>query len=92
MTKAYRSRGRVVHELLRTIQQEGPVGVTRLTSVVNLTHTRIQEHLATFKANGLVEEKEAGERSTWTLTQRGQEALVELQRIERAMQDFGINL
>jgi hypothetical protein len=55
MTKAYRSRGRVVLEVLGTIAAEGPVGVTRLTTVANLTHGRIQEHLGTFEENGLIE-------------------------------------
>ncbi len=91
MAKPYRSRSQVVHELLATIQSEGPVGVTRLTSVVNLTHGRIQEHLGAFEENGLVVCAE-GERSAWTLTPRGAQALEELRRVDRAMRDFGINL
>lgn len=92
MTKPYRSRGRVVMEILATIQTEGPVGVTRLTTVVNLTHGRIQEHLAEFEGNGLIQSIVDGERITWTTTTRGNQALEELRRIDRAMQDFGINL
>ncbi|MES2155216.1 MAG: winged helix-turn-helix domain-containing protein [bacterium] len=92
MTKPYRSRGRVVAEILATIQGEGPVGVTRLTTVVNLTHARVQEHLADFEAHGLIESQADGERITWTMTARGNQALEELRRIDRAMQDFGINL
>jgi len=92
MTKPYRSRGRVVMELLATIQGEGPVGVTRLTTVVNLTHGRIQEHLADFETHGLISSQVDGERITWTTTQRGNQALEELRRVDRAMQDFGINL
>lgn len=92
MTKPYRSRGRVVQQILATIEREGPVGVTRLTTVVNLTHGRIQEHLASFAANGLVEAHEDGDRAAWRLTPRGAEALAELQRIEKAMQDFGLHL
>ncbi|HUR64594.1 MAG: hypothetical protein QOG31_480 [Thermoplasmata archaeon] len=92
MAKAYRSRGRVVMEILATLQREGPVGVTRLTSVANLTHGRVQEHLAEFEANGLVQGTSDGDRSAWTLTQRGALALEELRRVDRAMQDFGIHL
>jgi predicted transcriptional regulator len=92
MAKPYRSRGRVVLELLATIQREGPVGVTRLTSVANLTHGRVQEHLAEFEGNGLVQGQSSGDRAAWTLTQRGAQALEELRRVDRAMQDFGIHL
>jgi predicted transcriptional regulator len=92
MAKPYRSRGRVVLELLATIQREGPVGVTRLTSVANLTHGRVQEHLAEFEGNGLAQRQADGDRATWTLTARGGLALEELRRVDRAMQDFGIHL
>jgi predicted transcriptional regulator len=92
MAKEYRSRGKVAMELLATIQREGPIGITRLTSVVNLTHGRIQEHLGGFEENGLVECKSEGERASWTITPRGNQALEELRRVNRAMQDFGINL
>lgn len=92
MPKAYRSRGRVLMEILSTIQREGPVGVTRLTSVANLTHGRVQEHLAEFEGNGLVQAHADGDRATWTLTPRGAQALEELRRVDRAMKDFGIHL
>jgi len=92
MTKPYRSRGRVVLEVLSTIAAEGPVGITRLTSVANLTHGRIQEHLGTFEENGLIEAKDASDRSLWRITDKGRLALEELRRIDRAMHDFGINL
>jgi predicted transcriptional regulator len=92
MAKAYRSRGRVVMEILATLQREGPVGVTRLTSVANLTHGRVQEHLAEFEGHGLVASQSDGDRSAWVLTPRGALALEELRRVDRAMQDFGIHL
>lgn len=92
MTKPYRSRGRVVLEILSTVAGEGPVGITRLTTVVNLTHGRIQEHLGTFEENGLVEVTDASDRSHWRITERGRRALEEMRRIDRAMADFGINL
>ncbi|MHB8634395.1 MAG: winged helix-turn-helix domain-containing protein [Thermoplasmatota archaeon] len=91
MPKAYRSRGQVMAELLAVIQREGPVGVTRLTSAANLTHGRMQEQLARFQQSGLIEMQE-GEKAGWVLTARGHQALEELRRIERAMQDFGIHL
>ncbi|MHB8634348.1 MAG: DUF7346 family protein [Thermoplasmatota archaeon] len=91
MAKVYRSRGQRVVELLVAIQREGPVGVTRLTSAVNLTHGRMQEQLAKFRKSGLVEEKDS-DRPGWILTARGHQALEELRRIDRAMKDFGIHL
>jgi len=88
MPKPYRSKGRVVMDILGAIQREGPVGVTRLLTVANLTHGRIQEHLSSLEQNALVTNTGAG----WTITPKGSQALQELLRVDRAMRDFGIDL
>jgi predicted transcriptional regulator len=90
MPKPYRSKGRVVTEVLGAIQREGPVGVTRLITVANLTHGRIQEHLGVLEQNGLVVQQ--GDAAGWVLTPKGTLALQELLRIDRAMRDFGIDI
>jgi predicted transcriptional regulator len=92
MPKPYRSKGRVVMDILGAIQREGPVGVTRLLTVANLTHGRIQEHLGLLEQNGLVAQADGGERSGWVITEKGNQALQELLRVDRAMRDFGIDL
>lgn len=88
MPREYRTRGQVVHAILATVQREGPIGVTRLTTAVNLTHSRIQDHLASFDASGLISNEGDG----WRITPRGAQALEELRRVDRAMRDFGIGL
>ena len=92
MPKEYRSRAQVVQEILAVMQRDGPIGITRLTSAVNLTHGRIQDHLEAFQRNGLVEQANEGERAAFRLTTRGSQALEELRRIDRAMQDFGLHI
>ncbi len=89
---SYRSRGRVVMDLLAAIEREGPVGITRLITVANMTHTRVQEHLTIFVENALVVDDGKGERAAWMLSQKGREALAELRRVDRAMRDFGLDL
>ena len=88
MPKPYRSKGRVVMDILAAVQREGPVGITRLLTVANLTHGRVLEHLGSLEANGLV----ANGGSGWTITEKGSQALQELLRVDRAMRDFGIDL
>lgn len=92
MPKEYRTRARVLQEILAALQSAGSagVGITRLTAGVNLTHQRIQEHLSGFESNGLVERD--GASSAWRITPKGSLALEELRRIDRAMKDFGIGL
>lgn len=85
----YRSRSRMVYDLLRCIQDEQPVSITRLITAANTTHARIQTQLGHFLEHQLAIQAADG---TWTLAKKGAEALAELRRIENAMQDFGLNL
>lgn len=85
----YRSRSRIVFDLLRCISNEDGATITRLISAANTTHARIQGQLAHFLEFGLASNNELG---NWTLTDKGRDALAELQRIDSAMQDFGLNL
>lgn len=92
MTGAYRSRSRLVMDLLAAIADEGPVGVTRLLLVANLTHGRLQELLASFERDGWVVADRARERSRWTITGKGERVLAELRRVDAVMQDHGLGL
>lgn len=88
----YRSRSRVVLDLLRSIEKEAPIAITRLITVANMTHGRVQEQLGVFEENGLVANAGTAERPLWSLTEKGQRALKELRRIDDAMRDFGIDM
>lgn len=89
--KAYRSRSRLVLDLLGAISQEGPVGVTRLLLVANLTHGKVQELLAAFEKDGWVAADRA-QRSQWLITEKGSRVLAELRRVDAVMQDYGLGL
>jgi predicted transcriptional regulator len=85
----YRSRSRIICDLLRCINDEQPGSITRLISAANTTHARIQDQLGHFLDHGLAVQADD---ATWALTDKGMEALTELRRIETAMRDFGLNL
>lgn len=90
--KAYRSRSRLVLDVLRAIRSEGEAQVTRLLLLANLTHQRLGDHLGELTAKGWVAQKEEDGRRSWSLTDLGRKALVDLEKIETAMQDFGLDL
>ncbi len=92
MPRPYRSKSRLVLDVLSAIADEGPVGITRLLVVANLTHGRVQELVGGLEDKGWVAPSEAEEKTTWTITPRGQEVLREMQRIDQAMRDFGLGL
>ena len=92
MKGEYRSRSRLVMDLLASIKGEGPVGVTRLLLAANLTHAKLQEMLSAFEEKGWVEADRAADRTQWRITVLGQRVLQDLQRVDAAMQDHGLGL
>lgn len=92
MTGAYRSRSRLIMDLLSALHTEGPVGVRRLLLVANLTHGTLQELLASFEEKGWALAEREGEQSQWRLTEKGAVVLAELRRVDAAMRDHGLGL
>lgn len=92
MAKEYRSRNRILLDLLRAVKTEPKIGTTRLLFLANLSHERLLEYLGEVVAKGWVLEVPEGDRRTYELTGDGQKFLGELDRIDRFMQDFGMGL
>lgn len=92
MKGEYRSRGRLVMDLLGSIKDQGPVGVTRLLLAANLTHGKLHELLASFEGKGWVSAEREGDRAQWRITERGTRVHADLRRIDAAMQDHGLGL
>lgn len=92
MKGPYRSRSRLVVDVLAAIQTEGPVGVTRLLAVANMTHARLQDVLASCEQKEWVRPERDGERTQWRITEEGSRVLADLRRIDAAMQDLGLGL
>ena len=90
--KAYRSRSRLVMDLLAAIKAEGPVGVTRLLTVANLTHGKLQELLSAFEQDDWIGVERLQDRPQWTLTETGERVLDDLRRVDAVMQDHGLGL
>lgn len=92
MAKEYRSRNRILLDLLRAVKAEPGIGTTRLLFLANLSHDRFQEYVGEAVGRGLLLETPQGDRKTYTVTENGQRLLAELDRVERFMADFGMNL
>ncbi len=92
MAKEYRSRNRILLDLLRAVKTEPGIGTTRLLFLANLSHERLQEYLGDCLKRQWVAESVESERRTYRITEAGQKFLGELDRIERFMQDFGMAL
>lgn len=92
MKGPYRSRSRLVMDLLAALKDQGPAPVTRLLVAANLTHGKLQELLVSFEQNGWVLVEREGERIQWTITETGERVLADLRRVDAVMQDYGLGL
>lgn len=92
MKAPYRSRSRLVMDLLAAIKNDGPVGVTRLLLVANLTHAKLRELVESFEQNGWIRAENEKDRSHWGITAEGERVLADLRRIDAAMKDYGLGL
>lgn len=92
MAKPYRSRSRLMLDLLRAIRDEGEAYTTRLLLIANLTHARLQAHVSELQARGWIEEAAGPDRKGWRLTAEGRRVLAGLEKVESTMQDFGLRL
>lgn len=90
--KTYRSRSRLVLDLLAAIKAESPAGVTRLLTVANLTHAKLQELLVAFEQDGWILVERQQDRAQWTLSEKGERVLHDLRRVDAVMQDHGLGL
>ncbi len=86
MAKEYRSRSRILLDILHALEQ--PHGVGQILQKANLSHPRLKEHLQDLIGRGWAQEGADG----WTLTQEGRAMRAELQRVADEMADFGLNL
>ena len=92
MAREYRSRTRILYDLLKAMKDEPGIGTTRLLFLANLSHDRMQDYVADLVARGFALEAPEGDRRTYRITDEGQRLLGELDRINRVMGDFGLGL
>jgi len=92
MAREYRTRNRIVLDLLRAMKSEGSLGPTRLLTASNLSTDRLQGYLTDLTGRGWIEPASDGDRTLYALTDAGAQMLVELDRIDRFMADLGMSL
>ncbi|MGV9169901.1 MAG: winged helix-turn-helix domain-containing protein [Promethearchaeia archaeon] len=94
MTK-YRSKIRILVDMMRTIKREGSngVGPTRILYGANLSHDRLTQYLDELMEKKLVLENEIDENTcVYALTEKGREFLQEFKKVERFSEAFGIEV
>ena len=93
--RAYRSKMRILADMMRAIQSEGEEGAgpTKILYAANLSHDRLTQYLDELKEKELIkEENSENENRVYFLTEKGREFLREFVRIERFSEAFGIEV
>jgi len=93
--RTYRSKMRILADMMRAIQSEGEEGAgpTKILYTANLSHDRLTQYLEELIDKELIREAEPeSDNRVYLLTEKGREFLREYVRIERFSEAFGIEI
>ncbi len=92
--RAYRSKVRILADMLRAIQAEGEdgAGPTKVLYAANLSHDRLTQYLDEMVEKELIQQTAEGDNRSYLLTEKGRHFLREYKQIERFSQAFGIDV
>jgi len=93
--RAYRSKMRILADMMRAIQSEAEEGAgpTKILYAANLSHDRLKQYVDELLEKELIFEKDPDSSNrTYFLTEKGREFLREFIRIERFSEAFGIDI
>ena len=92
--RAYRSKVRILADMMRAIQSEGEdgAGPTKILYAANLSHDRLTQYIDELLEKELITELADGDNRSYLLTEKGREFLLEYRKIERFSQAFGIDV
>lgn len=93
--RAYRSKMRILADMMRAIQSEGEdgAGPTKILYAANLSHDRLTQYLDELLEKDLIKEANPeSDNSVYFLTEKGREFLKEFVRMERFSEAFGIEI
>ncbi len=93
--RAYRSKMRILADMMRAIQSEGEEGAgpTKILYAANLSHDRLTQYLDELVEKELVIETGNGDSNrVYHLTEKGREFLREFVKMEKFSEAFGIEI
>ena len=93
--RAYRSKMRILADMMRVIQSEGEEGAgpTKILYAANLSHDRLTQYVDELIEKELIKETNPqNDNRIYILTEKGREFLREFVRIERFSEAFGIEI
>ena len=91
MSSKRRGKLEIINDMLRSIQNKGgKIKPTHLLYKSNLSHSKMKEYLDELMGKGMVEEIEEKGKKMFTITDKGNEFLLEFGRIKEFSDSFGL--
>ena len=93
--KPYRSKMRILVDMMRTILEEGEngAGPTKILYTANLSHDRLTQYIQELVEKQMITETQLEDNNrAYRLTEKGKEFLKEFARVERFSEAFGIEI
>ncbi|RLI07741.1 hypothetical protein DRO32_03405 [Candidatus Bathyarchaeota archaeon] len=91
--KRYRSRLRIVADILAVLVEEGgSAGPTRILYGANLSHDRLVRYLREMEEKELIERRNDDGRTVYGITEKGKRLLDEVRKIEELLRAFGLEI
>lgn len=87
--KKYRSQAGIIYDILKTVKELGEAAPTRIMYGANLPFDRAKALTEELVKKGLLEKIDIEGRTYLRLTQKGYEALKELEKTKKLLEELG---
>lgn len=88
----YRSKGRILADILKAVQDEEKAITTHILYKSNLSHDRLTRYLQNLEEGGLLKRSEERDKTVYEITDKGKHFLAEFQRMEAFVNGFGLDI
>jgi len=86
-----RTKIEIINDILNSIQQKGGrIKPTHLLYKSNLSHKKMMEYVKELIGKQMMEEKEAGSKKLYTITEKGASYIMEFKKIKEFSDSFGL--
>ena len=92
MAKEYRTRSRLLYDVLCAVEAEGEAHTNRVLLIANLSYARLQGLLEELQAKGWLRAVPDTDRKAWAITDEGRKVQASLRSVVDLMEDFGLRL
>ncbi len=86
--KRYRTKIGIIYDILKIIDEEKEIKITKLLSRANLSYSRLQGYIDFLEKNGLIKK----ENEFYKITDKGLNFLREYKKFESFVEAFGFEL